>query len=119
MDSTTSKRSVVRGRDVQLRAHYNLCRHRGSRLSLADPRPLTCSAVAPSYTFRGVIMCPYHTWSYELDGSVRNAPFLEQANDFRKQDFGLYPVGVASWGGFIFLNLTPDDAGARGYTLTE
>src|SRR5262245_52238484 len=110
---------VVRARDGELRAHYNLCRHRGSRLTLADPRPAACSAVMPTGTFRGVIMCPYHAWSYELDGAVRNAPFLEEADDFRKQGFGLYPVGVASWGGFIFLNLTPDEAGARGYTLAE
>ncbi|HET9221976.1 MAG TPA: Rieske (2Fe-2S) protein, partial [Roseiflexaceae bacterium] len=110
---------VVRARDGELRAHYNLCRHRGSRLSLADPRPATCSAIAPTDTFRGVIMCPYHAWSYEFDGSVRNAPFLEEADDFRKQDFGLFPVGVAGWGGFIFLNLVPDAARERGYTLAE
>jgi Rieske 2Fe-2S family protein len=110
---------VLRARDGELRAHYNLCRHRGSRLSLADPRPATCSAVTPTDTFRGVIMCPYHAWSYEFDGSVRNAPFLEEADDFRKQDFGLFPVGVASWGGFIFLNLTPDVARERAYTVAE
>jgi glycine betaine catabolism A len=110
---------VVRARDGALRAHYNLCRHRGSRLALDDPRPAPCSVVAPTGTFRGVIICPYHAWSYELDGAVRNAPFLDESDDFRKAEFALYPVGVATWGGFIFLNLTPDETTARGYTLGE
>ncbi len=108
---------VVRTRAGELRAHYNLCRHRGSRLSLADPRPTSCSGTAPTGTFRGVIMCPYHAWSYEFDGAVRNAPFLEESDAFSKAEHALYPVGVEIWGGFIFLNLTPDVAGASGHTL--
>jgi len=110
---------VVRTHAGDLRAHYNLCRHRGSRLSLADSRPVSCAALAPTGAFRGAIRCPYHSWTYELDGAVRAAPFLEESEQFHKADFALYPVGLALWGGFIFVNLAADEADRRDYTLAE
>lgn len=97
---------VVRTRSGELRGLYNVCRHRGSRLTRADPQPQACQALAPSGAFHGVIVCPYHAWTYELDGAVRNAPFLGDAID--KAAFALHSAEVATWGGFIFVNLAPE-----------
>jgi Rieske 2Fe-2S family protein len=103
---------VVRTRAGELRAHYNVCRHRGSRLALGDARPAACDALAPNGAFRGVISCPYHAWSYELDGAVRSAPFLAESGQFYKDEFALHSAGLETWGGFIFLHLTPGERGA-------
>jgi Rieske 2Fe-2S family protein len=99
---------VVRTRSGALAAHVDLCRHRGSRLVLDDPAPISCQgAPGPAGTFKGVIRCPYHSWTYELDGPVRRAPFLGERDDFPRERFGLHPVAVATWGGFVFANLDP------------
>ena len=109
---------VVRDRAGTLRAHYDLCRHRGSRLTTADQRPDPASgdAPGPSGTFRGIIRCSYHSWCYELDGRVRNAPFLGESDAFEPDAFGLHPVAVDDWGGWLFVNLSPERV-AAGYTL--
>jgi Rieske 2Fe-2S family protein len=108
---------VVRTRTGELRAHVDLCRHRGSRLVLDPPAVDTCAGPpGPAGTFRGVVRCPYHSWTYELDGPVRGAPFLGEAPDFPRERFGLHPVAVATWGGFVFASLDPaalDDPAGR------
>jgi Rieske 2Fe-2S family protein len=109
---------VVRNRAGGLSAHYDLCRHRGSRLTTADqrPDPATGGAPGPSGRFKGVIRCVYHSWCYELDGAVRNAPYLGEADDFDPAEFGLHPVSLDTWGGWIFVNASPDRV-AEGRTL--
>src|SRR5689334_13311376 len=93
---------VVRDRAGGLHAHYDLCRHRGSRLTTADQRldPESGDEPGPSGTFKGIIRCAYHSWCYELDGSVRNAPFLGEADRFDPDLFGLHPAALATWGGW-------------------
>lgn len=91
---------VVRGKDGALRAFYNVCRHRGSQL--VQPSSNGC--------FSGAVRCPYHSWTYDLDGSLRTAPFLEEGADVERAALGLHPVGVASWAGFFFIHLTPSEA---------
>jgi glycine betaine catabolism A len=98
---------VVRTREGGLAAHYNVCRHRGSRL-VAD-----CG----KGSFSGGIRCPYHSWTYTLEGALRTAPFLEEGDGLARSDLSLHPVGVESWAGFIFLHLTPTEARAQGQTL--
>jgi len=98
---------VLRTRDATLAAHYNVCRHRGSRLV-----PEGSSGSLP-----GTIRCPYHSWTYALDGSLRTAPHLDEDDGFTKDTLGLHPVGVESWGGFFFLNLTPGEASSRNHGL--
>jgi phenylpropionate dioxygenase-like ring-hydroxylating dioxygenase large terminal subunit len=98
---------VVRTREGRLAAHYNVCRHRGSRLVLEG-----CKG-----SFAGAIRCPYHSWTYTLDGALRTAPYLDEEDGWTKADLGLHPVGIESWGGFFFLNLTPVESAARGYDL--
>jgi Rieske 2Fe-2S family protein len=57
-----------------------------------------------------LIVCPYHQWSYDFNGALVAAPHLGASTGFQKQDFHLYPVGIDTWGGFVFLNLTPAEA---------
>jgi Rieske 2Fe-2S family protein len=90
---------VVRKKDGALAAHYNVCRHRGSQL-VPD---------ADQGTFTSGIRCPYHSWTYGLDGTLRTAPFLDGAG-MDRGGLSLHPVGVDSWGGFVFLHLTPSAA---------
>jgi Rieske 2Fe-2S family protein len=110
---------VVRDRAGDLAGHYDLCRHRGSRLTLADATPASCDRPGRTGSFRGVIRCPYHSWTYDLDGPVRHAPFLGEGEGFQPDEFGLHPVGVAEWGGFVFVNLEPDGADAPGRHLAD
>jgi Rieske 2Fe-2S family protein len=96
---------VVRTRDGQLRASYNVCRHRGSQLVPVEPAldpPAPCPASA--------LRCPYHSWTYDLSGRLLKAPHTEDVEAFAPDAFGLHPVGAATWGGFLFLHLTPDAA---------
>jgi Rieske 2Fe-2S family protein len=97
---------IVRTRDG-LRAHYNVCRHRGSQL-VPD-----CGAGR----FAGGIRCPYHSWTYTLEGELRTAPFLEESDGLARSELSLHRVGVDTWGGFMFVQLTPIEAEARGLTL--
>jgi glycine betaine catabolism A len=89
-----------------LAGFYNLCRHRGSRLvPVAGSQP--APAAAPSgCTAGGTIRCPYHGWTYGLDGTLRSAPFLPDLRRYAER-LSLHPVAVATWGGFIFARLAP------------
>jgi Rieske 2Fe-2S family protein len=89
---------LTRDRDGALHAFANICRHRGHEL-------LACGAT----TERGVVQCPYHAWTYELDGSLRLAPHAGRELD--PGEFGLLPVGVDEWAGWVFVNVS-GDAGA-------
>ena len=103
---------LLRNRDGQLRAFYNVCRHRGARLCRPIGEPVDAARVvlAGGITAGSLIVCPYHQWSYDFNGALLAAPHLSRSAGFRKQDFHLYPVGAASWGGFVFLHLTPKDS---------
>jgi Rieske 2Fe-2S family protein len=93
---------VTSDEEQRLNASYNVCRHRGSQLhpvSPGQPTPLTCPASA--------IRCPYHSWTYALDGSLLRAPHADVDDPAA---FRLHPVGVEAWGGFVFVHLTPDKA---------
>lgn len=101
---------LVRARDGALHAHYNVCRHRGARMCDAGNDARWGVKLDAGVVARNMIRCPYHSWSYALDGRLLAAPHLQDAPGFNKADYSLYPVGVATWGGFIFLNLTPENA---------
>lgn len=100
---------LVLNREGQLRAFYNVCRHRGSRLC-RDPHAAGAPAALGGGIAGGRITCPYHQWTYDLDGRLIAAPYLSGEPGFDKSLFSLYPVGVESWGGFVFLNLSPAGA---------
>ena len=99
---------VVRGKDDTLSAFYNVCRHRGSQLVRGEalPDPAQPKAKNSGRAGGGAIICPYHSWTYNLDGSLRAAPFVVFDETCRKDKFSLVPVALETWGGFIFLNLS-------------
>jgi Rieske 2Fe-2S family protein len=83
---------VTRSADGALRAFFNVCRHRGTRMCTASEG-----------AFDGRIRCPYHGWTYGLDGSLISAPNLEQPG-FSRTDYPLHAVAVDTWEGHLFLN---------------
>lgn len=86
---------IIRGKDAELRAFANTCRHRGTRL-LDD-----CGN-------RPTIMCPYHAWTYRHDGSLLGCHGMEKTTDFNKGDYGLLPVRLSIWAGFVFVCFSDD-----------
>ncbi len=94
---------VVRGSDEAVRAFHNVCRHRGTLLCREERGQL------PS-----TIQCPYHAWTYGLDGNLLKAPHMEDVPGFDKQDYPLRPVALERWAGFLFVNLAiePDPLSA-------
>jgi Rieske 2Fe-2S family protein len=109
---------LVRTKAGVLRAHYNVCRHRGARICDAQ-NDAKWGLELPGGVIGGVIRCPYHGWAYSLEGALLAVPSLTTGADFAKQDFSLYPVGVQIWGGFVFVNLTPAEAPDIGIALHE
>ena len=124
---------VVRGRDGELRAFYNVCRHRGTRLLEPGGRRV-----------RRYIRCPYHHWAYDLDGRCVGTPMFTDSGipedqreifaiddaAFDRRDYGLLPVAVATFGPVVLVNLESEpesldhhfgDLGERlaGYRLGE
>ena len=98
---------VLRGRDDELRAFYNVCRHRGSQLVRTPELPDVASPDATNSTrVSGAVTCPYHAWTYNLDGTLRTAPFIRFDASCPKDGFSLVPIHLGTWGGYIFLNLT-------------
>lgn len=83
---------VIRDRDGTLRAHFNVCRHRGSKLAWHD---------------RGwvkTLVCPYHGWVYQLDGTLQAARFME---DFTCDEYPLVSAAIREVAGLIFVCLSP------------
>lgn len=86
---------VVRGEDGELRAFFNVCRHRAAPI-----RTEPCGHATK-------LRCRYHGWTYDLAGRLRGTPEFEWVCDFRKEDNGLAPVAVAEWGPFVWVSLEP------------
>jgi len=109
---------VIRAKDGEIKAHYNVCRHRGARL-VSSKEDVRANGVKLSGGVLGAagIRCPYHQWMYALDGRLLNAPFTPEGEGFCRSEFSLYPVGVETWGGFIFVNLSPESATRDGNSL--
>jgi Rieske 2Fe-2S family protein len=102
---------LLRNRDAELRAFYNVCRHRGARLCRpAGEAGGRWDVAATGGITARLIVCPYHQWSYDFDGALVAAPHLQALPQFDRRDFQLHPVGVATWGGFVFVHLTPAEA---------
>jgi len=88
---------VIRGDDRKLRAFYNVCRHRGSRLRDED-----------AGLERGTIMCPYHAWCYDLTGALVATPRVGE-DEIDRSQLSLHPVHVDEWQGFVFVNLDREE----------
>ncbi len=85
---------VTRTTEGELRAFYNVCRHRGA-------------TVANGKGNRKTLQCMYHGWTYDLDGKLVRAPEFEGVENWTHDDVCLPPVKVEAWGPFIFVNLDP------------
>ncbi len=92
---------IVRGKGDKLSAFHNTCRHRGSILTTESKG-----------CFKGCITCPYHAWTYDLDGQLIGTPHKLQCDDFNKEDYSLFHVGIEQWEGCVFVNLNPEQAPA-------
>lgn len=108
---------VTHTKEGDIRAYFNVCRHRGARL------------VSETLTNKKCIKCPYHNWGYALDGRLLGTPLWNQememskealeerlkaagstqdVKNFRKEDYGLLPVRVETWGPFVYVNISGD-----------
>ena len=114
----TQKLILLKDEAGRLRAFHNTCRHRGSVLCTEDHGRFP----------RGRIVCPYHAWTYDLSGRLVATPRRMETPDFRMEDFPLHELAVATWAGFVFVNLDPEtdppDTGAfdrrfEHYRLSE
>ena len=87
---------VVRGKDERIRAFFNVCRHRGSVL---------CDEGAGHAN--GAVVCPYHNWTYDLEGRLVGTPNVRAGDDFDRASFGLREVACDVWEGFVFVHVAP------------
>ena len=85
---------VVRDRAGALHAFFNVCRHRGTQI---------CNQARGQ--FSETIQCPYHAWTYALDGRLVGAPHMNEVAGFDKKDFPLHEAAIAEWEGFVFVNI--------------
>lgn len=86
---------LVRDDAEDLRAFFNVCRHRGHELLTAG----VCDTAR-------VIRCPYHAWVYGLDGKLKGAPHFGDHSDFDRADYPLQTVQVEEWHGWVFVNIS-------------
>jgi phenylpropionate dioxygenase-like ring-hydroxylating dioxygenase large terminal subunit len=84
------------GAGSAIRAFYNVCRHRGTRV---------CEKASGH---AATLQCPYHAWTYGLDGRLIGAPHMDQVPEFQKTKYSLHPVNLGIWEGFILVNLAED-----------
>ncbi|MGO2241747.1 MAG: aromatic ring-hydroxylating oxygenase subunit alpha [Halomonas sp.] len=96
---------IVRGAEGQIHAFHNVCRHRGSRLCTKDKGKVA------------KLVCPYHQWTYELDGRLLFAG-SDMGTDFDLNQFGLKPVSVCTAGGFVFINLSDNPQAIDDFLVT-
>ena len=98
LDDGIHQESIIITRDQQGEAHayYNVCRHRGTRICTAHQGQ-----------FSETIQCPYHAWTYSLNGELLGAPNMKDMADFRREDYPLHEAALTEWEGFLMLNLSP------------
>jgi Rieske 2Fe-2S family protein len=99
---------IIREKNDAIRGFYNVCRHRGTRLCQTRNGHLSA------------IQCPYHAWTYALDGKLIGAPHMNEVQGFDKANYSLNPVRLELWEGFIFVNLAENASTQRGgYSLNQ
>nr|WTB10167.1 aromatic ring-hydroxylating dioxygenase subunit alpha [Streptomyces antimycoticus] len=88
---------ITRNRRGELRAFLNICRHRGARLCTEE-----------SGMVRRSLQCPYHAWTYDLDGRLTAAPNLQKMPDIDRVERGLVPVRLREWLGYVWVCLAEE-----------
>ena len=87
---------IVKGADKKIRALSNVCRHRATQI------------MDDGAGNRKLFTCPYHRWTYNLDGSLRGAPHMDEAEGFDRKSCRLPEFRMETWNGFMFVNFDPD-----------
>jgi len=88
---------VLRDRAGELRAFFNVCRHRGTRICRDG-----------TGRFSETIQCPYHAWTYTIDGRLIGAPHMQEVEAFDKRDYPLHAAALVEWEGFVFVNIADE-----------
>ena len=101
---------ILRNEVRQVSAFHNVCRHRNLQL---DDQPSNCGRL---------LRCPYHSWSYDLNGALKNAPFFagdekQRVDGFKLDQNGLMPVNCAVWHDWVFVNLDPQPETFEDFVL--
>lgn len=96
LDMVGERVLLLRGQEGEVRAFHNICRHRGSRLVANDKGHC-----------RGALVCPFHGWVYNLDGTLRGPARPDSFPPLDKQEFTLAPVELETWLGIVFIRLKP------------
>lgn len=91
---------IVRDQSGEIRAFYNVCRHRGGPLAVKSGTTT-------------VLQCKYHGWTYLMDGSLRGVPQFDRVELFDKKDFGLKPIRTEMWQGLVFISLDEEAVSAE------
>jgi len=97
-DVAEERALIVRGRDGKVRAFHNLCRHRGSRVVGQDRGQC-----------KSALICPYHGWAYNLDGTLRGAAQPKSFPKLEPVEWGLKPLEMELWHGFVFVRFKESD----------
>lgn len=87
--------AITHTADGEIKAHINICRHRGYPVVVEDGNAAK-------------LTCHYHGWTYDLDGSLKNAPRSAGTDDFNPDEFGLVPVQIEQWGPMLWVNIDRD-----------
>jgi len=93
---------ICRDENGELKALANSCRHRGAKVA---------SGTGNAKEF----ICPYHGWCYGLDGRLTATVDMDRTKNFHNADYGLIPIAIDTWGGFIFVNFDPDCGSLADY----
>jgi Rieske 2Fe-2S family protein len=93
---------VARNADGAVRAFYNVCAHRGTKL--LDETGEACGHV------RRAFKCPYHAWVFDLDGQLIGTPNVDEDEGFERGDYPLHPIAAEAYAGFLFVNLSETPA---------
>jgi phenylpropionate dioxygenase-like ring-hydroxylating dioxygenase large terminal subunit len=97
---------ILRGKDNVVRAFHNVCRHRGSRV-----------VVEQKGTCKSAIVCPFHGWSYNLDGTLRAVPQAKSLPKLDAVEHGLTPIDFEIWHGFVFVRFISGDQPSVDYMM--
>jgi Rieske 2Fe-2S family protein len=99
---------VTRSRKGDINAFFNICRHRGARLCTEE-----------SGEVRRAFQCPYHAWTYDLDGKLVAAPNLTKMPDIDRVDFGLRKIAVKEWLGYVWVCLADEPPSFEATVMKE
>jgi choline monooxygenase len=98
---------LVRGNDRVLRGFFNVCRHHAAAVMT---EPAGCAKR---------LACPYHGWTYTLEGALKAAPAFEGVEGFDYADHGLMPVATAAWENWAFVRLAPEGPSLEEFLGTD